>query len=734
MADIFDYKLITPDGQVFNVKQPNWAPEITLPDGFGLPPIDHDTQGIYGQPGAMLKGINVQARSFQLALDVNGITRANLHDLRRKLFSTLRWNRTTSNPPDFLILRYTLNDQAADLHCYYLGDNFSEIKDSEKNQNAVISLVAYDPFWYRVQGSALAATLSITSEVKQATLDVQSTMTVNYIMGKFSGIWNDMNGAGTDVIYEILFGLDGDSVYVLGKFTNLDGIANADYAAKYTISTDTWSALATGPGTVVNAGVFAANGNLYVATNAGVKYWDGVAWIDLTPTPADSSVIAIALDSTGIVYVTGSFTTINGVAANRCAKYSGGAWSALGTGLDATGRAVAVNVSGSVYFGGEFTTANGVSAQHIARWTGSTFAVLGAGVNDRVNDITFGPDGSLYAVGDFTTAGGISALRIARWNGANWVALGTGLDNKAAVVEVSSTGLVYVGGEFNSAGGLALTDSVAVWNGSSWAQIDANFPGSARVEAIALRGQDMVFGFDTSGLAIVSGVVIGSISMLGDFNSFPVFTFTGPGTLQWIENVDVDLKMIFNLAINAGETVTIDLTLGRKTISSDARGNLLLYSVVLPLSDFGEWALSPDPIAPLGNNTIAMLMTGTTPVEVNDNNNQLSGYASITGVTPDNTAAGGILYITINSLGGGNYSINLYSDAARTQLVGHTASYNSNGAKAIIADNSSGLGGTITVDARVAADSDLYVYFATAKITYNEPFLSADAAVTLSSL
>jgi len=48
------------------------------------------------------------------------------------------------------------------------------------------------------------------------------------------------------------FDANGD-LYVGGNFTNLAGIANADYFAKYTISNNTWSAIGSGINSTVQS-------------------------------------------------------------------------------------------------------------------------------------------------------------------------------------------------------------------------------------------------------------------------------------------------------------------------------------------------------------------------------------------------------------------------------------------------------------------------------------------------
>lgn len=92
------------------------------------------------------------------------------------------------------------------------------------------------------------------------------------------------------------------------------------------------------------------------------------------------------------------------------------------------------------------------------------------------------------------------------------------------------------------------------------------------------------------------------------------------------------------------------------------------------------------------------------------NDTQLSTYTDIDGIVyGTNTSAGGIIYISIVDDTGGFFHVNMYSDAGRTALIAHTATYNSTGRKLLIADNASGISGAITVTAVSAADVDITI-------------------------
>ncbi len=90
----------------------------------------------------------------------------------------------------------------------------------------------------------------------------------------------------------------------------------------------------------------------------------------------------------------------------------------------------------------------------------------------------------------------------------------------------------------------------------------------------------------------------------------------------------------------------------------------------------------------------------------------LSGYQNMTGVTANLDAAGNLYFSLVNTTGT-TFQINIYKDSARTLLIGHSGIFTNTttGARGIIADNSSGLGGTITNDITVLAVTNIECRF-----------------------
>ena len=346
--------------------------------------------------------------------------------------------------------------------------------------------------------------------------------------------WNTLgtgvsDGGNGGSVFALALNLGGE-VYVGGYFVQAGGSA-ASNIAKW--NGGSWRTLGGGlvGGNGVNSEVFAVavagNGDVYVggrfrqvggvAANRVAK-WNGTTWSSLgsgaTRGLNAAVVYALAVSSTGDVYMGGDFAEADGIITNKVAKWSGGAWSALGAGSNAgvSGGdvlALAVAGNGELYVGGNFTQAGGVAANGVARWDGTAWNALGAGAANGVSG------GSVYSIlpvssslvyvgGEFSQAGGVPASSIARWDGTAWGLLGSSTANgvrsngqQAAVLALaaSSTGVLYVGGTFNQAGG-STANRIARWDGAAWSALgtgSANGIGQGTVTALAVAGSGSVY-------------------------------------------------------------------------------------------------------------------------------------------------------------------------------------------------------------------------------------------------
>jgi hypothetical protein len=137
------------------------------------------------------------------------------------------------------------------------------------------------------------------------------------------------------------------------------------------------------------------------------------------------------------------------------------AWGPLGSGIGANGRVFGVLAVGSdVYISGEFTTIDGVAASGIARWDGHAWHALGSGLTGGAGgDDLVWFNGALHVIGKFTAAGGVPAVNVARWDGASWSALGSGIPDYPYAATVHA-GSLYVGG--------GSPEWVRSWDGTAW--------------------------------------------------------------------------------------------------------------------------------------------------------------------------------------------------------------------------------------------------------------------------
>lgn len=274
-----------------------------------------------------------------------------------------------------------------------------------------------------------------------------------------------------------------------------------------------WQRLELGPNAPVHSiatlGGFVYAGGEFTGID-GVKAnriarWNGFSWSPMGDG-VNGTVRAIAVSGTD-VYVGGDFTTAGGIPANYIARWNGTGWSALGGGLAAPGYIApgvkAIAVSGfNVYAGGTFDSASGfsgwLSSRNIAVWNGSFWNALGTGISGvSVNAIA--PNGSdVYVGGEFSTASGAPGNNVALWNGTTWSALGSGTNSEVRSLAYGG-GRLYAGGNFTSAGGTAAY-RVGFWNGSSWSGMGLIGPNPA-VRAIALRNNDLYVAgtFDKTG-------------------------------------------------------------------------------------------------------------------------------------------------------------------------------------------------------------------------------------------
>lgn len=277
----------------------------------------------------------------------------------------------------------------------------------------------------------------------------------DYVARWNGSAWSSLgsNGIGIGAITGHVYALavSGSDVYVGGSFVNAGGIAEADAVAR----------------------------------------WDGGSWFALGSNGAGgpaigwnllSSVWALAISGTDL-YVGGQFIDAGGiVTADNIARWNGSAWSALGSNGSGNGAVAgpvyALAAAGTDLFaGGQFFDLAGIAAaDHVARWSGTAWSALGSSaagdgaLNNRVRALAVsGTD--LYVGGVFANAAGVAAAdHVARWSGTTWSALGSNgsgdgaITNGSGVWALAAVDTAFtMGGGFADVAGIAAADNIARW-------------------------------------------------------------------------------------------------------------------------------------------------------------------------------------------------------------------------------------------------------------------------------
>jgi outer membrane protein assembly factor BamB len=316
----------------------------------------------------------------------------------------------------------------------------------------------------------------------------------------------------------------GTTLYAGGDFTTAGGSA-ASGVAKW--NGTSWSALGSGLSSGYVAGCGLSGGSLLFiggefATAGGMQgpnigKWYATAWQTLYGT--DGPVFAVTVAANGDVYLGGLFNTAYGMTMNNVFRInSTGGYQALagmsgGAGVNGPVYAVTVNSSGQVYVGGSFTSAAGSQiSPNIARWAqGSGWSSVGNGADQPVAALAMASNGvDVFVGGYFANVyhGGVTtpSRGAAKWQpgSGTWAALGSALNGDVFTIAVDGS-KVFFGGDFTIAGGTAAND-IALWDGAK--RLPVGGGANSIVEALAIASDYIYAGghFSSAGDTPANGV------------------------------------------------------------------------------------------------------------------------------------------------------------------------------------------------------------------------------------
>jgi hypothetical protein len=368
-----------------------------------------------------------------------------------------------------------------------------------------------------VSSTAIVTRIKINQSGTILYLIVGSTSLYTYNLSTtiYTLIGNSYRSNGTldGFLNTVTFDAAGD-VYVGGVFTSIgitSGTAvSCSSVAKWNATTSTWSA-------VISSLIRTSNPNSTSVYSINVSNL-GYIYIGGTFDSAqDLSANTFCTSSGADLVRINNYKTISG---SNFVGYMYNNLSSIGT--NGIINAIAIHSSGDVYIGGTFTTVGGITANNIAKWSNSTStwsALIASGSNGVtvssgtavVNSIVFDPSGNVYAGGTFNTVGGgLTVNNISMWNGSFWSrlkpsaggSLDGGVTGTNAVINamVYYNGLLYVGGSFTTIRRYPsiVTDSpnIAIYNLSTrnWNGISNQLNGDVKSLAINTIGTHLIIG------------------------------------------------------------------------------------------------------------------------------------------------------------------------------------------------------------------------------------------------
>jgi trimeric autotransporter adhesin len=279
-------------------------------------------------------------------------------------------------------------------------------------------------------------------------------------------------------------------VFLGGQFRDIDGVLHNGIARRVG---NGWAPVGAG---IADFGVFGPgvaaitslpSGELVVGgsfpgavgvPSPGLVAWNGSAWAPLggglAGLASPPQVEALHVAANGDLLVAGVFDAAGGATVESVARWSGSAWSSIGSGLTSSGqlvsiRAVTTAANGDVYVAGWFPLGGFGPTAKIARFDGISWQVIG-GCDGNVLDLRVLPNGDLLAAGAFKSIDGVLVGCVARRSNGVWSSFG-GLGQTLSSSNVASDLRLLPGGAVLAAGAFEQGGSYyafARWDGSVW--------------------------------------------------------------------------------------------------------------------------------------------------------------------------------------------------------------------------------------------------------------------------
>jgi hypothetical protein len=212
----------------------------------------------------------------------------------------------------------------------------------------------------------------------------------------------------------------------------------------------------------------------------------------------DGSVLALALDDSGNLFVGGQFNTIGGTATrSKLAKLdSAGVLTSFNAGsISVFIYSLLVDSLGNIFIGGTIISVNGIPRGRIAKLDSSgNLLSFNPSINFQgiVYAMAMDSNGNLYAGGTFNTVNGVTRNNLCKFDSAGGLlSFNPDINGEVRTLAIDGNDNLYVGGNFTSASGLTRNNMVKFDNLGSITSFDPNL--NNRVYAIAIDGNDNVY-------------------------------------------------------------------------------------------------------------------------------------------------------------------------------------------------------------------------------------------------
>lgn len=586
---------------------------VMFSPGAGMAPLENISTNFGLLDGALFQRTRVPPRSFELVGTMSASTASALHHKRSDLIDAVKPDRTASQQP--IVIQYYGASNPVQASAFFdggleFGQNFS----GPNELDMALRFVQLDPYWEALTNSSANLTTSCTIS------------NANYIVQRnASGMWTSLSSGMNNTVYA-LHTTRGGRLIAGGIFTTAGG-TTACRIAQWTGAT--WARMGNSfneevrsitegiDGTIWAGGIFTSVCTA-TTTNRIAKYNSATSAWSAASTGMNNDVNGVTTQIDGDIIAVGLFSTAGGTSTCAIARWSASTWLPVGaaspSNTDSLYYATISPVNGDIYVAGNITSFNGTATSGVAKYSysSSTWGGLGGGVQNgaaatAVYGIALANNGTVFALGNFTKVNRAStaACRIAQFNGGGWSAMELGIGDLPAFNALAydpdsnylyaSTGCLL--------NGTKIPDKMSFWNGTNWVPVGIDLPGNATLSAIDITNNVLTLGYNTAGAA--SAAAVTTINNTGGATAYPVLTACAPTSTsarltQFVNETTRD-AIYFNLDMVAGEEVTLDLRPGKKTLTSNIRGNLI--STVHPVSNLATWKLIP------GSNTVSFFMS-----------------------------------------------------------------------------------------------------------------------------